>query len=850
MTSTQGSDNQLFETQARQTEQDKNMTEQNTIAISGLQQKANSGDAQAQFDLALRYIKGTDVEKNTALSFDWLNKAAENGHINAQFALALYYFLGVDSKQTQKLADRWAWKSVQGKDVDPALDLAISLAATTVDKGFTKGNENLAYLWFKKAAEKNHPEATYWLGQCDLNGWGTENNDSLAFEYFKKAAEQKVKDAYYDLALCYYQGKGVEQSDVLAFEWLTKAVKTNNPKLSSDDFLEACLLLGKMYQQGKGVEQNDEQAFNWFKKVAEDDKAAENHVAEAQYQLARFYESGKSVEKNIDLAAQYYLSASNKGKADAEALYRLGKYYLYEIGTYQKGYKMGGLLMIDVFQAGHVEAIKKINHICLSLAIPSSLLGKGRDDQYYNFLLEWCTQKIEGNNAPEAYFFLGLLYFSGKGVEQNNQLAFEYFETAYIKLESMRNDENENELIEQLIWFYLSTCYCQGKGVNKDLVKADKFNCFREDVLGSLFIKGIKILYGTPQHLKSFLVVLRIELYKYAKEYDLASAFIKEVFDESNGVDKIFKDICLASIEQEKKLDKKNQELEEKNKQLQEAQQELEDMMSMFAHKFRSPLDTILYNTTHDNEERLYTEAAQTMRGLLDIFSIISTDSAVLKKKIKEDNHGNGRLVSILDKTLDMILLHLLSVSGMEKIQQHYLAYAQAQGLCEHPISYKIWNEDYFELERQLQTDWEQSYAVLISQNASLQQRLAWLEQHFFKLELKGFERDDIQFKEYGVTESFLTILLNEILVNAFKYYASVDKVPVVIEWREREDYLVLSCHNPSARSERSKLKGSGKGHTFLSALARKTDSQFNKPKYQDDFILEFGITKEFLNST
>ena len=275
----------------------------------------------------------------------------------------------------------------------------------------------------------------------------------------------------------------------------------------------------------------------------------------------------------------------------------------------------------------------------------------------------------------------------------------------------------------------------------------------------------------------------------------------------------------------------------------------LEDMMSMFAHKFRSPLDAIMHNTTHENQVKLYTEAAQTMRGLLNIFSIISTDAEILKDKIKQDRQGSGRLATVFSKTMDMILLHLLSVSGAEKIQQHYMAYAKTHGQCDAQVSYKNWCEDYFELEQVLQAEWEQSFALLLNQSATLEQRLAWLEQHFFKLELIGFERADIQFKEYGVTESLLTILLNEILVNAFKYYSSVSKQPVVLEWTEREGYQVLICRNPSIRSERDIIKGSNKGHVFLSTLARKTGSAFTKPMRQDNFVVEFGIPDELLIS-
>jgi two-component sensor histidine kinase len=108
----------------------------------------------------------------------------------------------------------------------------------------------------------------------------------------------------------------------------------------------------------------------------------------------------------------------------------------------------------------------------------------------------------------------------------------------------------------------------------------------------------------------------------------------------------------------------------------------------------------------------------------------------------------------------------------------------------------------------------------------------------------------DIQFEEYGVTESFLVILLNEIIVNAFKYYASDNKKSVVLQWVDNGDHQTIECHNPSTRSERTRIKGDGKGHTFLSTLARKTNIHFIKPVYQDDFVIRFNIPTQFLTNT
>jgi SAM-dependent methyltransferase len=323
------------------------------------------------------------------------------------------------------------------------------------------------------------------------------------------------------------------------------------------------------------------------------------------------------------------------------------------------------------------------------------------------------------------------------------------------------------------------------------------------------------------------------------ENYEGARAFVKQEFEHyDDGEKKVY----LKFIDKTKELNETVEKLKQKD-------QELEDMMSMFAHKFRSPLDAIVYNTNHGNSSKVYFEAAQTMRGLLDIFSIISTDDKLLKEKLKSDTHGKGRLIDVLNSTLKMALLHLLSVSAAEKIGQHYMSYAIQQGKVDSQITRKIWYDDYYKLESSLQLEWEESFSNLISHPFNLDDQLKWIEQHFFKLEVIGFDRENIQFKEYGITESFLVILLNEIIVNAFKYYASDNKKSVILQWFDNGDHQTIECHNPSTRSERTRSKGNGKGHMFLSTLARKMNIHFIKPEYQDDFVIRFNIPTQFLTN-
>jgi TPR repeat protein/signal transduction histidine kinase len=807
------------------------MTEKHSFPIASLHQKASDGDAQAQFDLALCYANGTDTEKNTELAFAWHKKSADQGLVDAQLAMGLYYFLSCDHNQQFGIYyDKWSWPKGNGIKVDPVLDLAVSQALA---KDMKDANDELAFMWFEKSAEQGNSEAQYWLACCYYNGIGIEQSNLLAFECFKKAAEQNFEEAYYWLALCYRDGRGIEQNNELAFEWITKAVvradeffhsnKTTSNYIKT--VADAYLFLGNLYAHGEGIEQNDKSAFKWY------EKAAEKDVAEAQYHLARCYEYGIGTEISITLAGEWYVKAAENGIVEAESQYRLAGYYLDGNGV-EKNYEFGIERMIDAIRIGHIEANNWLTDIFINFAFPY-LSDKTQNDKYFKYAFDWCLEEVKKDNpSAEIYLYLGILSAFGKGCEKNEDIAFKY-------LEKFVNDNGYDERLGELDsicrlyqWFY----FCKRKE-NENCDKYYNWISF-EDVRKAL-INGIYPWTNKPIDL---LPLLRIDIYIQHKEYNLAKEYIENIYKDVYGVEKNFKNITLIAIEQA-------EELENKNKQLQKAKDELEEMMSMFAHKFRSPLDAIIYNTTHENQVKLYTEAAQTMRGLLNIFSIISTDAQILKDKIQQDRQGNGRIATVFSKTLDMILLHLLSVSGAEKIQQHYLAYAKVHGLCDAQVSYKTWCEEHFELEQQLQAEWEQSYAELLKQSAPLEQRQAWLAQHFFTLELKGFERTDIQFKEYGVTESFLTIILNEIVVNAFKYYTSESKQPVVVEWSQRESYQVLICRNPSIRSERTIIKGSHKGHAFLSTLARKTGSQFTKPLPQDDFVVEFGLPDDLLIS-
>lgn len=157
-------------------------------------------------------------------------------------------------------------------------------------------------------------------------------------------------------------------------------------------------------------------------------------------------------------------------------------------------------------------------------------------------------------------------------------------------------------------------CYALGKGVEKDLVKADRLSReFDPGEVGEFLMEklSLNVDYGFTEHNRT-LGLLRLNLLTQ-NDIVQAETFFDDFFSGNKETNIGLRNICLTSLQQAVELEEKNRELEAKNKKLEESEKELEDTMAMFAHKFRSPLDAIIYNTEHEHQEKLYKQAAQTM---------------------------------------------------------------------------------------------------------------------------------------------------------------------------------------------------------------------------------------------
>jgi len=77
---------------------------QHSRHLQMLQQSANEGDAEAQYELADCYFHGNGVEKDEEKAFQLYEDAAKQGLIRAQCALGLCYFRGHGVEKNEKKA--------------------------------------------------------------------------------------------------------------------------------------------------------------------------------------------------------------------------------------------------------------------------------------------------------------------------------------------------------------------------------------------------------------------------------------------------------------------------------------------------------------------------------------------------------------------------------------------------------------------------------------------------------------------------------------------------------------------------------------------------------------------------
>ncbi len=231
--------------------------------------KAQAGDKFAQHELALRYILGRGVERDTAKAAYWFQKASEQGLTAATFNLAILAFHG--------------W----GTPWDPFE----------------------TYRLVKECADAEMPEAEFFLGAILTEDLVVPRDWEKAYEWVKKSADAEYEPAKKSLPEFAAHLKSEKQKTAEAplpviADLIDTARSASNPHLLKDVFhgaeeLRKSLGISKL-MDSSGVDSVDMSVVR---------RAARYGSPEALMVLGRCYERGIEVRTDSIEAAALYVRA-------------------------------------------------------------------------------------------------------------------------------------------------------------------------------------------------------------------------------------------------------------------------------------------------------------------------------------------------------------------------------------------------------------------------------------------------------------------------------------------------------------------------------------------------------------
>jgi len=217
-------------------------------ALKALQERADTGDADAQCGLGKQYEFALGVPQDNKQAALWLHKSAEQGNIIAQVEL------GVVFDKMQDYAQALVWYRIAAEQGNTRAEYNIGLAYQ--DGESVPKDAPQAMAWYRKAADQGDALAQLNLAVMYDQGLGIPQDYRQAADWYRKAAEQGLARAQYNLGFLYLNGKGLPKDDTQAAAWMLKAAEQGEPHAQYN--------LGSCYINGAGVNRDLNEGYFWI----------------------------------------------------------------------------------------------------------------------------------------------------------------------------------------------------------------------------------------------------------------------------------------------------------------------------------------------------------------------------------------------------------------------------------------------------------------------------------------------------------------------------------------------------------------------------------------------------------
>jgi TPR repeat protein len=311
--------------------------------LQALEERADTGDPEAETTLALAYHAAVLLKRNDAESQRLLHQAADRHYVPAEEALGIYAEQGIGmAKPAPGEAMEWFRKAALEGSLDAETNIALMYADGV---GVTKDPAK-ALDWFHLAAEGGEAAAEYNLALVYARGEGTPRDYKESTRWLTAAADQNLVPALMDLAEhCLHPPDGSTADVDRAIHYYEKAAALGDER--------AAAVLGNIYALGAAGKPDYTLAVKWYRVAADKGQregefglgiryaygqgvpvdvkearrlftaAANQGLAQAQCNLAILCEEGKGAPQDRECAGHYYQLAADQG--DSKAQFRLGR---------------------------------------------------------------------------------------------------------------------------------------------------------------------------------------------------------------------------------------------------------------------------------------------------------------------------------------------------------------------------------------------------------------------------------------------------------------------------------------------------------------------------------------------
>ena len=291
----------------------------------------------------------------------------------------------------------------------------------------------------KKLAAEGNSTAESLLGILYSDGLIADLDYEAGYRYSKKAADAGDFFASFYLAVDLYDGRGVHQNTRKANEIFSKIYNPMFKGAQKGNPL-AQYALGYMYSRGIVVAEDDEIAYRWYA------ESAKKNNLQAMQALSDCYFRGCGVAKNKQLAYKFVKMAAEKGLYPAYC--DLAYHYEWGIGVDEDS------------ENAIYYARKAVDHGVYAAAyiVYDQYLEKNEPEKanaYFKPCFDAMIRDAENGNR-DAQTQLGYHYTYGRGVEQSERKAFDWFKKAA--------DQKDPEAMQETALCYL---YGTGTAVNQ-----------------------------------------------------------------------------------------------------------------------------------------------------------------------------------------------------------------------------------------------------------------------------------------------------------------------------------------------------------------------------------------------